>query len=163
MSRLLTRWFHSLSTEALAALKCVSTSPAVRVAMLCLWPYAGVIVGLSTFISYLLAYQGRGATDVEQTQASTTALITLLVASVWVLAVVARPYEWWRIALVAVSALAYVVIFSIPLAQETFLLDPSNLALTSMGLVIGALGAVIIEVAWWVEGRLSGEPRRLWR
>ncbi|KRD09698.1 magnesium-transporting ATPase [Mycobacterium sp. Root265] len=124
---------------------------------------AGVVVGLSTFISYLLAYQGRGATDVEQTQASTTALITLLVASVWVLAVVARPYEWWRIALVAVSALAYVVIFSIPLAQETFLLDPSNLGLTSMGLVIGAVAAVIIEVAWWVEGRLSGEPRRLWR
>ena len=58
----------------------------------------------------------------------------------WVLAVVARPYEWWRIALVAVSGLAYVVIFSIPLARETFLLDPSNVALTSLGLVIGAWG-----------------------
>ncbi|MDZ7882187.1 MAG: cation-translocating P-type ATPase [Mycobacterium sp.] len=124
---------------------------------------AGVVVGLSTFISYLLAYQGRGATEVEQTQASTTALITLLVGSVWVLAVVARPYEWWRIALVAVSALAYVVIFSIPLAQRTFLLDPTDVALTSMGLAIGAVAAVIIEVAWWVEGRLSGEERRLWR
>jgi cation-transporting ATPase E len=124
---------------------------------------AGIVVGLSTFISYLLAYQGGGATDVEQTQASTTALITLLVGSVWVLAVVARPYEWWRIALVAVSALAYVVIFSIPLAQETFLLDPSNLVLTSTGLAIGAVAAVIIEVAWWVEGRLAGEPRSLWR
>ncbi len=124
---------------------------------------AGVVVGLSTFISYLLAYQGRGASEVEQTQASTTALITLLVGSVWVLAVVARPYQWWRIALVAVSALAYVVIFSIPLAQRTFLLDPTNVALTSMGLVIGAVAAVIIEVAWWVEGRLSGEPRTLWR
>lgn len=124
---------------------------------------AGVVVGLSTFISYLLAYQGRGASEVEQTQASTTALITLLVGSVWVLAVVARPYEWWRIALVAVSALAYVVIFSIPLAQRTFLLDPTNVALTSMGLAIGAVAAVIIEVAWWVEGRLSGEPRTLWR
>jgi cation-transporting ATPase E len=124
---------------------------------------AGIVVGLSTFISYLLAYQGGGATDVEQTQASTTALITLLVGSVWVLAVVARPYEWWRIALVAVSALAYVVIFSIPLAQETFLLDPSNLVLTSTGLAIGAVAAVIIEVAWWVEGRLAGEPRTLWR
>jgi cation-transporting ATPase E len=124
---------------------------------------AGIVVGLSTFISYLLAYQGRGATDVEQTQASTTALITLLVGSVWVLAVVARPYEWWRIALVAVSGLAYVVIFSIPLAQKTFLLDPSNVALTSTGLAIGVCAAAIIEVAWWVEGRLAGEPRTLWR
>jgi cation-transporting ATPase E len=124
---------------------------------------AGVIVGASTFVSYLLAYQGRGASEVEQTQASTTALITLLVAGVWVLAVVARPYEWWRVALVAVSGLAYVVIFSIPLARETFLLDPSNLALTSMGLGIGVCAAALIEAAWWVEGRLAGEPRRLWR
>ncbi len=124
---------------------------------------AGVIVGVSTFVSYLLAYEGRGATAEQQTQASTTALITLLVGSVWVLAVVARPYEWWRVALVAVSGLAYVVIFSIPLAQRTFLLDPSNLALTSMALAIGAVAAVSIEVAWWVEGRWAGEPRRLWR
>ena len=41
---------------------------------------------------------------IQQTQASTAALITLLVASLWVLAVVARPYEWWRVILVAVSA-----------------------------------------------------------
>ena len=124
---------------------------------------AGVIVGSSTFVSYLLAYEGREAGPVEQAQASTTALITLLVASVWVLAVVARPYEWWRVGLVAVSALAYVVIFSIPPAQQTFLLDPSNMALTSMGLAIGAGAALLIEVAWWVEGKLAGEPRRLWR
>ncbi|MGN7779417.1 cation-translocating P-type ATPase [Mycolicibacterium sp. 22603] len=124
---------------------------------------AGVIVGVSTFVSYLLAYEGRGATVEQQTQASTTALITLLVASVWVLAVVARPYEWWRVALVAASGLAYVVIFALPLAQRTFLLDPSNLALTSMGLLIGAVGAALVEIAWWVEGKLSGEPRKLWR
>ena len=54
----------------------------------------------------------------EQTQASTAALITLLVTAVWVLAVVARPYEWWRVALVGVSGLAYVVIFSIPVGSE---------------------------------------------
>ncbi|PRC56551.1 magnesium-transporting ATPase, partial [Mycobacterium sp. ITM-2017-0098] len=68
---------------------------------------SGLVVGLATFVSYLFAYQGRAATDTEQTQASTAALITLLVAAVWVLAVVARPYEWWRVALVAVSAVAY--------------------------------------------------------
>src|ERR1700755_1605590 len=66
---------------------------------------SGLVVGAATFISYLVAYQGRGATAVEQTQASTAALITLLVSAVWVLAVVARPYEWWRVGLVAVSAL----------------------------------------------------------
>jgi cation-transporting ATPase E len=90
-------------------------------------------------------------------------LITLLVSAVWVLSVVARPYEWWRVLLVSVSALAYVVIFSIPFARELFILDPSNVAITSMALGIGFAGAVLIEVLWWVEGRMLGERRRLWR
>jgi cation-transporting ATPase E len=124
---------------------------------------SGLVVGTATFISYLAAYQGREATQTQQTEASTAALITLLVTMVWVLAVVARPYEWWRVALVAMSGLAYVVIFSIPLAQKTFLLDSSNIALTSMALGIGLVGAAAIEVIWWVQGRILGERRRLWR
>ena len=124
---------------------------------------SGVVVGIATFTSYLLAYQGRAATETEQTQASTAALITLLVAAVWVLAVVARPYEWWRVALVAVSAAAYVVIFSIPFARELFILDPSNSAITSMAFGVGLAGAAAVEVIWWVQGRVLGEQRRLWR
>ena len=124
---------------------------------------SGLVVGVATFTSYLLAYQGRASTLTEQTQASTAALITLLVSAMWVLAVVARPYEWWRVALVAVSGLAYVVIFSIPLAREKFMLDPSNVNVTTMALAVGLVGAALIEVIWWVQGRLVGERRRLWR
>ena len=92
-----------------------------------------------------------------------TARLRRLPPLVWVLAVVARPYEWWRVALVTVSALAYVVIFSIPLAQKWFMLDPSNAAITSMALGIGVVGAAVIEVLWWVQGVLMGERRPLWR
>ncbi|CAN3130712.1 cation-translocating P-type ATPase [Mycobacterium sp. smrl_JER01] len=124
---------------------------------------SGIVVGAATFTSYLVAYQGRAATAVEQTQASTAALITLLVSAVWVLSVVARPYEWWRVLLVAVSGLAYVVIFSIPAARELFLLDPSNPTVTSTALAIGLAGAAAVEVIWWLQGRVLGERRRLWR
>lgn len=124
---------------------------------------SGLVIGVATFVSYLAAYQGREATPVEQTQASTAALITLLVGAIWVLAVVARPYQWWRVALVAVSALAYVVIFSLPLAQELFMLDISNVKTTAVALGIGALAAAAIEVIWWVQGAVLGERRRLWR
>ncbi|OBI83320.1 magnesium-transporting ATPase [Mycobacterium sp. E740] len=124
---------------------------------------SGLVVGIATFASYLVAYQGRQATATEQTQASTAALITLLVGAIWVLAVVARPYQWWRVALVAVSGLAYVVIFSIPLAQRVFMLDISNLKTTSIALAIGVAGAAAIEVFWWAQGAVLGEHRRLWR
>ncbi len=124
---------------------------------------SGLVVGIATFASYLVAYQGREATPTEQTQASTAALITLLVSGVWVLAVVARPYQGWRVALVSVSGLAYVVIFSIPMARQAFMLDPSNVKITSMALIIGLVGAAAIEGIWWVQGAILGERRTLWR
>ncbi|MGO9385178.1 MAG: cation-translocating P-type ATPase [Mycobacterium sp.] len=124
---------------------------------------SGFIVGVATFISYLLAYHGRHATFQQQEQASTAALITLLMTALWVLAVVARPYQWWRLALVIASGLAYVVIFSIPLAQRKFLLDPSNIAVTSTALGIGVLGAAAIEAVWWIRARMLGVQPRLWR
>ncbi|AQA02248.1 magnesium-transporting ATPase [Mycobacterium sp. MS1601] len=123
----------------------------------------GLVVGVATFVSYLLAYEGQDAPVQVQTQASTAALITLLVSAVWVLACVARPYEWWRVALVATSGLAYVVIFAIPLAREKFMLDPSNTEVTTTALIIGAVAALVIEVLWWLQGRILGEKRQLWR
>jgi cation-transporting P-type ATPase E len=67
------------------------------------------------------------------------------------------------VALVTASGLAYVVIFSIPLAREAFMLDVSNVKITSMALIIGLVGAAAIEVIWWVQGRILGERRRLWK
>ncbi|OBI35047.1 cation-translocating P-type ATPase [Mycobacterium colombiense] len=124
---------------------------------------SGLIVGTATFASYLLAYHGRHATFVQQDQASTAALITLLMTALWVLAVVARPYEWWRVALVIASGLAYVVIFSLPLARKEFLLDPSNVAVTSTALGVGVLGAAAVEAAWWIRAKVLGVQPRLWR
>jgi cation-transporting ATPase E len=76
---------------------------------------------------------------------------------------VARPYEWWRVALVAPSGLAYVVIFSFAPARQAFMLDPSNVQLTAMALVVGLVAAALIEAIWWIQGRMLGERRQLWR
>ena len=124
---------------------------------------AGLVIGASTYICYLINNQGRDATSIQQTQASTGALITLLIGALWVLAVVARPYQWWRIALVAGSALAYVVIFALPVAREKFMLDPSNVRVTALAIAFGLASAALIEALWWIQGLLLGEPRRVWR
>ncbi|MBV9350693.1 MAG: HAD-IC family P-type ATPase [Mycobacterium sp.] len=123
----------------------------------------GAVAGVATFVCYLLAFRGAAATPAQQMQASTSALITLLVVAVWVLAVVARPYTWWRVALVALSGAAYVVIFCIPLTRKQFILDPSNIALTTIALGVGVLGAAIVEALWWLQGSAGGAPPRLWR
>ena len=134
----------------------------VRRVMLAALP-SGLTVGIATFISYLIAYPWHDVGPARQMQASTAALITLLISAWWVLATVARPYQWWRIALVVTSGLAYVVIFSIPWARTKFMLDPSDVALTVTAIAIGFAGAVVIEILWWMQGRWLGEPRKLFR
>ena len=123
----------------------------------------GVLIGLSTYASYLLAYPGSDGAALAQTQASTAALITLLIGALWVLAVVARPYQLWRVGLVMAAFLGYAVIFSIPLAREKFMLDASDPAITTPAVLIGIGAAALIETVWWVQGRMLGEPRQLWR
>ncbi|WP_072805346.1 HAD-IC family P-type ATPase [Rhodococcoides yunnanense] len=121
---------------------------------------SGLIVGTATFVSYLLAYQGPDATETQVTQASTTALITLIMIAVWVLAVVARPYVWWKILLLAGSVVGYLLLFTIPFCRTLFELDPSNLALTTTAIVIGGVGIVAVEAAWWISAALRGRSGR---
>ncbi|WP_019200319.1 HAD-IC family P-type ATPase [Tsukamurella sp. 1534] len=116
---------------------------------------SGVAVGLATFLCYLVVNPGgpgvslgakATALTAEQIQASTAALITLLVGSLWVLGIVARPYTWWKVALVGFSVLFYVVLFSIPLAQEKFFLDISDPEKVGIGFAFGVVAIVLAEV-----------------
>ena len=90
-------------------------------------------------------------------QASTSALITLIIIALWVLAVVARPYTWWKLLLLGGSVGAYVMLFAWPFTREFFALDPSNVAATTSAFVCGGVGIVLVEVAWTVTGRMYGE------
>ncbi|MFD6884176.1 HAD-IC family P-type ATPase [Rhodococcus sp. NPDC060084] len=122
---------------------------------------SGVIVGVATFVCYLLVYAGPDQTEAQKVQAGTSALITLIMIALWVLAVVARPYQWWKIALIAGAVLGYVVLFSVPFCREFFALDPSNVAYSTIALTCGAIGVLLVEACWWVTGRIHGERRRL--
>ncbi len=123
---------------------------------------AGVIVAAATFVTYLLVLPPPGAGEVAMSQATTATLACMIVAATWVLAVVARPYQWWKVALVLVSGLAYLLIFSWPFTQSLFLLDIGNADALRTGLIAGLIGAVLIELTWWLRGRFFGEPLRLW-
>lgn len=122
---------------------------------------SGVIVGVATFVCYLLVYAGPDQTEAQKVQAGTSALITLIMIALWVLAVVARPYQWWKIALIAGAVLGYVVLFSVPFCREFFALDPSNVAYSTIAFTCGAIGVLLVEACWWVTGRIHGERRRL--
>ena len=119
---------------------------------------SGIVIAVCTFVAYALVYPGGegvalGSKDSiemtpEQTQAATTALITLIAIALWVLAVVARPYNWWKVVLLVGSALAYVLIFALPFTQDLFKLDPTDWSKTGIAVIASAIGIVAVEVLW---------------
>jgi cation-transporting ATPase E len=87
---------------------------------------AGLVIAVACFVSYVLVYDGHGASQTNVVQASTTALMTLIAIALWVLIIVARPYAWWKIALIVTMVGLSAVMFVLPLSQKVFQLDPSN-------------------------------------
>ncbi len=125
---------------------------------------SGVIIAAVTFVTYLLVRPASGLdSEAGREQVAAACLAALIVAATWVLAVVARPYEWWRIALVAASFGAYAFIFLHPLTQDLFHLDSSNTLMMVTGLAVGGVGAVLVELVWWIRGWVFGEKHRFWK
>ena len=123
---------------------------------------AGLVVGVATFITYVMLYDGA-ASSAYATQVSTATLLTMIIASSWVLVVVARPYVWWKILLILLPLVGYGVIFLWPFTQRIFMLDSSNSGAMALGTLVGLIGAALIEALWWFLGLHFGEPARLWQ
>lgn len=112
---------------------------------------AGVIVAASSFSTYLIV-TGNHVPE-QHVQASTAALLALIIPSVWVLACVARPWNTWKIALFLTPPIGYGLIFTLPITQHFFILDSSNIAMMSTAAIIGAIGALGVEATWHIIGK----------
>ncbi|MDU7361767.1 MAG: HAD-IC family P-type ATPase [Propionibacteriaceae bacterium] len=118
---------------------------------------AGIIVACTTVVTYLLV-RGRGqVAETLQTQATTAALITMIMVATWVLSVVARPYQWWRVGLVAFAYGFYGLLIHLPFSQRILELDTSNARAMLLAYLIGGIGIAAVEVMWHVRARMLGE------
>ncbi|NUK10004.1 HAD-IC family P-type ATPase [Streptomyces lunaelactis] len=116
---------------------------------------AGVIAAAATFATYLLArshYSDPGALDAE----TSAATLTLFLVSMWVLAIIARPYTWWRVCLVATMGGAFLIVLIVPWLQDFFALKLVGTTMPWAAVAISAAGAALLEVAWrWVDRRFA--------
>ncbi|MBU6534177.1 HAD-IC family P-type ATPase [Streptomyces mayonensis] len=113
----------------------------------------GVVAGAATFATYLVArshYSGPGALDAE----TSAATLTLFLISMWVLAIIARPYTWWRVLLVAAMGLAFLVVLAVPWLQDFFALKLVGVTMPWTAVAIAVAGAGLLELVWrWVDRR----------
>ncbi|WP_078910578.1 HAD-IC family P-type ATPase [Streptomyces sp. NRRL S-87] len=113
----------------------------------------GAIAAVATFVTYLLArhhYSGPGALDAE----TSAATLTLFLVSMWVLAIIARPYTWWRVALVAAMGGAFLVVLVVPWLQDFFQLRLVGTIMPWTAVAVAAAGAAAVEFTFrWVDRR----------
>ncbi|MFE1461580.1 cation-translocating P-type ATPase [Streptomyces nigra] len=114
----------------------------------------GVVAAVATFATYLIArahYSGDDSLPAE----TSAATLTLFLISMWVLAIIARPYTWWRIALVAAMGFAFLLVLVVPWLQEFFALRLVGMTMPWIAVGIAAVAAVALEFLWkWVDRRV---------
>ena len=117
---------------------------------------AGIACAAASFCSYLIArLDGSGGLVADRT----TALITLAGVSLWVLALIARPYRWWRVALVVAMAAAMLLAFVIPASRTFFELRPVDPAIDLQALAIAGAASAALTVFLAATGRLPGRSQ----
>ncbi|WKX71017.1 HAD-IC family P-type ATPase [Streptomyces sp. XD-27] len=111
---------------------------------------AGLIAGLATYAVYLTArghYRGEGALDAE----TSAATLTLFLISMWVLAIIARPYTWWRVGLVLSMALGFAAVLATPWLRDVFALRLVGTEMPWTAVGVAAAAAALLEVVWrWI-------------
>jgi cation-transporting ATPase E len=113
---------------------------------------AGLIVAAATFSAYALA-RARGLPLAEQRTAATLVTLTL---SLCVLAMLAMPLTWRRIALLAAALAGFVLLFPVPAVRRFYALELPHGAIGGT-LLIAALGAAALAAFWVLSP--SARPR----
>ena len=111
---------------------------------------AGVGCAAAVFTAFWLA---RGGTDVLNEQ-RTSAVIALFLTTWWVLVLIAKPLNWWRIELVAGMAVLFAASLAIPFVRHLFALDAGDFSADLTAVAISLVAAVAISAAVKVAGPL---------
>ena len=119
---------------------------------------AGLIIAAATFSAYALA-RARGLPLAEQRTAAT--LVTLIL-SLCVLALLAIPLTWRRIALLVAALAAFVLLFPVPAVRDFYALALPHGTIGST-LLIAALGAAALTGFWALSRRQRRGPAEMAR
>lgn len=120
---------------------------------------SGVLIGSICVAMWIIIYPGADVPEIQRQQAGTAVLVALIIMGLWVLGIVARPLVWWKVLLLVCCVGGYLVIFLVPPFRELLMLHPENLQLMSLGLAVGAGGAVLIEIAHQAATRWQRKRR----
>jgi cation-transporting P-type ATPase E len=95
----------------------------------------------------------RFNSGVSLAQSRTLATLVLTVVGLWILSELARPFNWWKAALVSVMALGLVLVVCVPWFRDFYELDLPSWNIMLQGACIAIAAMVLLEVVWRFTGR----------
>jgi len=115
---------------------------------------AGVVAGVATMTAYLVA---RDHDELSLAQQRTVAVMVLFIVALWVLAILARPLNTWRLGLILTMGGAFLVVLVVAPLRVYFDLPVPTETMTLVAVGIGAIAAGLLELGWrlfgWVRPR----------
>ncbi|MET8544173.1 HAD-IC family P-type ATPase [Kitasatospora sp. NPDC004799] len=111
----------------------------------------GAIAGTGTFVAYTLARTDH-VTDLKAD--TSVATLTLFLIAVWVLAIVARPYTWWRLLLIGTMGGAFALVLLVPPLKSFFDLSLVGFRDPLTGVAVAVVCGIALELTWgWMKRR----------
>jgi cation-transporting P-type ATPase E len=108
---------------------------------------AGTVAATATFTGYAVAGSESGVTLVQE---RTTAVIVLFLVTLWVLVILARPLNPWKVALLTSMAAAFAATLAIPWTREFFDLQLPSTIMSMAAVGIAAIAIGLLELGWQV-------------
>ncbi len=114
----------------------------------------GIGAALSSFGAYLTARAVFGTDDSMRVLNSSTAFLGLVIVAFFVLAMVARPYRGWKVALVATMAGCMLTVMLTPLGSKVFDVDLHDWRAVLIAVCFGVAGIAVRSIVWRIMRRV---------
>jgi cation-transporting P-type ATPase E len=109
-----------------------------------------VPAGIVAFAASLLTYwYARFQEDLPLKEARTTATLVLVAVGLWILVLLARPFNWWKTLLVGSMAGAVALILLIEPLRDFYALElPSSAQVLGVAAIIAGAAMLLLEIGW---------------
>ncbi len=113
---------------------------------------AGVVAGLASLATYWLT---RFEEDLPLKQARTTTALVLVAIGLWVLVILARPFNWWKALLVGSMAGCVAFILAIGFLRDFYALETPDVRVLGEAALIAVAGILLLEIGWRASRRFG--------
>jgi len=117
---------------------------------------AGIVAGTASLVTYGIA---RFEEDLNLREARTTTALVLIAIGLWVLVILARPFNWWKGLLVGAMVGSVALILAVDGLRDFYALQLPEARVLGIASLIAFGAILVLELQWRISSRFIGRRR----